>query len=228
MFRRTKCTLLVWIALVTLGIVVEVSSMRRNGEDQNLLSSPLSQKEASPLLGPDGPFGESGSGKGGDAKVVLSIETQELLNTGDATTEVTEALTMVAVRNPDDYFEGTGVQNLELDLCGDEWVELFIKVLGCPIAGDEPFMPGDDTEQWRQRYKLKFQAKIKGYPMLGRIWNTYAYVSYGPEEIELLRKECEKVRSTTSNERARAGLSKLLSGCDQSSTLGLGLMLIPD
>jgi hypothetical protein len=64
--------------------------------------------------------------------------------------------------------------------------------------------------------------------MLGRIWNTYGYASYRPEEIELLRKECVKIRATTSNELALAGLSKLVQACDNSSMLGRGILLIPD
>jgi hypothetical protein len=62
--------------------------MRRNGEDQNTVPSARFHEEASPLLGPRGPFGESGSGNVSDYNPLVSAEPQELPSSGDTTTEV--------------------------------------------------------------------------------------------------------------------------------------------
>lgn len=103
------------------------------------------------------------------------------------------------------------------------WSAVFRDVLG--YTGGEPFIPGDDLNEWTQRHRLEFQRSISDYPMLARLWDTYIDVSYQPEEIGQLRNECLKVKAATSNRVAWQGLDKLISGCDEALKYGLGLHL---
>ncbi len=114
------------------------------------------------------------------------------------------------------------------DLDGSEWIAVFRDVLKCPMGMDESFTASDNLNEWHERVRSKFQQAIPDYPMLGRIWDTYNDVTYKPEEIEQLRDECLRVQASTSNEKALAGLAKLLSACDEASKLGSGLLLACD
>lgn len=114
------------------------------------------------------------------------------------------------------------------ELQGSEWVAIFRDALKCPMGLDEPFTAGDSLNQWHERVRLKFQKAIPDYPLLGRIWDTSIDITYQMEEIKQLRDECLRVQASTSNEKALAGLTKLISACEQASMLGSGLLLACD
>ncbi len=112
------------------------------------------------------------------------------------------------------------------DLEGKEWVALFRDVFNCPMDLDEPYSPGDNLEERRERMRLKFQRAITGYPMLGRIWDTYADTIFAPEEVTQLRDECLKAEfAAEANQLGLVALKKLVSACDVALGSGAGLIL---
>lgn len=219
-------------SIMVITVVGVVSMGQRNVMDQKKEQEKIewvwpSTQKAEPLLGRDGPFGEtpnSSAQKGGtpDQAGVTPIVINETVG----------RLYIFAMRapNPKTFDEGLsdGDRDLNVTLTGNEWAALFYDTLGCPGADDVPRLPGEDTTAWQVRYSLKFQQAIPDYPMLGRIWDIYIYASHKPEDIERLRAECLKVQASTSNEKTLAGLAKLLSACDEASKLGSGLLFAPD
>lgn len=108
---------------------------------------------------------------------------------------------------------------------GADWLALFGDTLKCPLASDlphhnEPYNP--------ERYKLAFEQSIPAYPLLARMWNTYADVLYVSAEIAGLREECISIRQSTSEEPAGQALEKLIKACDKSLTSHRGLYLASD
>lgn len=107
-----------------------------------------------------------------------------------------------------------------------EWEALFFDVLHCPEA--EPFVDGEDLDKYYERHRRRFQQAIADYPMLGRIWDIYEDVRYMPEEVNLLRDECLRVQTSTSNALALEGLRKLILACNEALKLGMGLYMASD
>lgn len=128
--------------------------------------------------------------------------------------------------DPKAPFDSNHDRRLEIFLAGPEWSAIFYTVLGC--TGGEPFVAGDDINEWTEKHRREFQRAIPHYPMLGRIWDTYINVSYQAEEITALKNECLKVKASTSNAIALQGLDKLIYTCDEALKSGLGLYLAAD
>lgn len=187
----------------------------------------MEQKKTVPLLGKDGPFGST-----------LSSSSQEERAKGNERvipiriSEVAGSQSIFAMRDPNPQtfsgaLSGTD-RDLNLFLKGEEWGALFFEVLTCPPTSNTPRLPNEDREEEEDKYRVKFRQAIPDYPMLGRMWDIFIYVSFEPEEIEQLRAECLRVQSATSNKKALAGLTKLLSACDEASKHGSGLLFVPD
>lgn len=138
-------------------------------------------------------------------------------------------LRIYAVRNPEswDYRTNEADRYVE-DFGGFEWIALFRDVLKCPMGIDQPLGSGEDTREWRERNRLRFQQAIPHYPMLGRIWDTYSDVIYTPAETGHLRDECLRVKTGTSDAVAIRGLDKLIHACDEALTDGIGMYLSSD
>jgi hypothetical protein len=117
---------------------------------------------------------------------------------------------------------------LGIALPGEEWAALFYEVLGCPDPGEYPYSPGEDVDQYEDRYKKVFQDSIPSYQMLSRIWDMYTDVEYQPDEINQLQAECLRAKLITSNPMATQWLAKLLRACDAALQSGLGLFLASD
>ncbi len=139
---------------------------------------------------------------------------------------VTGLQQLILKQEPDGPWNETTDRRLPLFFEGGEWSALFHDVLRS--EGGDPFMPGDDINEWTEKHRIRFQGSIPNYPMLGRIWDTYIDVSYHPEEMSQLRDECLRVKATTSNPVALRGLDKLIHGCDEAIKYGLGLQLAGD
>lgn len=197
--------------------------------------SGFDKKGTSPLLGHSGPFGQDHKfSSPEELKENFDMPPVESFDGGEGLipplSEMAGNLSMFAARDPD-AFEGIPDTDhyLNLNLRGNEWEAIFYDMLGCPKAIDDPFSPGETSvEQWRERYRLKFQAAIPDYPMLSRIWDFYIYVSYEPGEITQLYEECLRVRASASSERALAGITKLLSACEEATKHSSGLLFVPD
>jgi hypothetical protein len=219
------------LVLILLGLLsaAQVSVMDKKSDKLLRISTRLDEKHV-PLMGVSGPFGprpvDSLKKPEGMPGVIAqgSSESEEFMS------EITGNLSFIVVRDPKSFFEGLKEPDhyLNIDLNGDEWSALFYDVLNCPKANVEPFSSGEDPEQWRERYRLKFQQSIPDYPMLSQIWDIYNYANYRPEEIAQLREECLKVQTNTSNENGLAALAKLVAACDEASKLGSGLLFVPD
>lgn len=187
----------------------------------------MDHKKMVPLLGKEGPFGDAG----------ISFHREEQVgspdqNISDRESEVAGGLAIFAMREPTFMTFSRGMSGidryLDLRLNGDEWVALYRQVLRCPDAGQVPRLPNEDLAEWHKRYSAKFQQAIPTYPMLGRIYDLFSYISYAPDEIEQLSVECVKLEATTSNEKARSALAKVFAACNEASKLRVGLLFVPD
>ena len=187
----------------------------------------MDRKKMVPLLGKEGPFGDAGTYFRREEQTSAPDQ-----NISDKESEVAGGLAIFAMREPTFMTFSHGLsgidQYLDLRLNGDEWVALYLQVLRCPDAGQVPRLPNEDVAEWHKRYGAKFQQAIPTHPMLGRIYDVFSYISYAPDEIEQLRVECVKLEATTSNEKARFGLAKVIAACNEASQLRVGLLFVPD
>jgi len=133
---------------------------------------------------------------------------------------------LVLRRDPSDAWNVSTDRALAIFFDGAEWSALFKDALH--VKDRDPFIPGEATDKWRERQRVRFQKSILEYPMLGRIWDTYIDVSYRPEEIPQLRDECLRVKASTSNPVALRGLDKLIAACDEALKESLGLSLLSE
>lgn len=215
---------ILFLTLLGLFSAAQLNVMEKNRQKRTRTNG-----KDNPLLGGVGPFSGSRFDSTDEAqfKEMLAARSQDV---EEPTSKIVGRLSFFVVRDPKSFFEGLKQPDhyLDIDLTGDEWGALFYDVLKCPKATVEPFSPGDDTEQWRERYRLKFQQVMPNYPLLGRIWDLYEYVSYRPKEIAQLREECLRIQDNTSNEKALAALTKLVTACDEASKNGSGLLFVPD
>ena len=117
-------------------------------------------------------------------------------------------------------------RHLHRGILEPEWVALFFKVLGCPPA--EPYVNGEDTNEFRKRFRQRFREAIPEYPMLARITDYYDDVWYQAEEVVRLRGECERVRCATEEKDALKALMELLAACQEAQSQNLGLLLVAD
>lgn len=183
----------------------------------------MDQKKIVPLLGNEGPFSPAGEYSRQERKSGDTLLVEMPWIAGN--------LSIYVLRDPSFSAFSQGLSGedrfLDTQLSGNEWGAIFLKVLGCPDVSDMPRLPNEDTAEWQKRYSLKFQQAIPDYPMLGRIWDLYIYVSYKPEEINQLRAECLKVWAN-SNEKALSGLAKLIEACDEALKIDSGLLFAPD
>lgn len=138
-------------------------------------------------------------------------------------------LHIYVVRNPEkwDYTTNELDRYLE-DLEGREWVGLFRHTLKCPMGIDQPWVDGEDSSKWRESNRLRFQQAISQYPLLGRMWDTFIDVQYGPKEIEQLRNECLSVAATALDPEAIKGLQKLVASCTAAVKVKSGLYMACD
>ena len=186
----------------------------------------MDQKKIVPLLGKEGPFNPTGEYSPEEARSISPAA-----NPG-AESRIIGGLAAFVMRDSSFAAFSRGLSGgdryLDLRLNGNEWEALFLNVLECPDVDEVTLLPNEDTTEWQMRYARKFNQAIPTYPMLGRMWDMFIYVSYNPDEIDRLRHECLKIQSTTSNEEAQAALTKLLAACDEASKLGFGLLFVPD
>lgn len=187
----------------------------------------MDRKKMVPLLGKEGPFGDAGTyfrweGQAGSPDQYIP----------DRESEVAGGLAIFAMREPAfmNFSRGlSGIDRyLDLRLNGDEWVALYLQVLRCPDAGQVPRLPNEEIAEWHKRYGGEFQQAIPTHPMLGRIYDVFSYFSYAPDEIEQLSVECVKLEATTSNEKAKSALAKVIAACNEASKLRVGLLFVPD
>jgi len=186
----------------------------------------MDQKKIVPLLGKEGPFGETHDSSLQKEEMVERMKAIPVPESG-----IAGSLSIYLMHDPSFKAVSKGVlgedRYLGLYLDGEEWGALFFDTLGCPDVNGTPRLPNEDRAEWEERYSLKFRQAIPDYPMLARISDLFMYVRYMPEEIEQLRNECVKIRSSASNEKAVRGLAKLLGACDEASKVGSGLLLAP-
>lgn len=187
----------------------------------------MDHKKRVPFLGKEGPFGDAGS----YFRLEEQVVSQDQI-VSDEGSEVAGGLAIFAMREPTFIsFSGglSGIDRyLDLRLNGDEWVALYLQTLRCPEAGQVPKLPSEDPAEWRKRYGAQFQQAMTAQPMLARIYDLFSYVGYAPDEIEQLSVECVTLEATTSNERARSALAKLIAACNEASKLRVGLLFVPD
>ena len=52
---------------------------------------------------------------------------------------------------------------------GSDWDAVFRDVFNCPEP--EPYIDGENMENYLRREQIRFQQSVPEYPMLGRIWD---------------------------------------------------------
>jgi hypothetical protein len=116
--------------------------------------------------------------------------------------------------------ESKGARHLHVCINDDDLVsvasEMFHFVIGKP-AEIEPYVYknwGDSATQI-----------IAVFPMLNRIDEMYADALYYANEVTMLREECVKLKSFTTDKAADLGLRKLIYSCDEALKAGLCLGL---
>jgi len=186
----------------------------------------MNHKKMVPLLGKEGPFGDAGT------YFREEHAGPPNQNVSDEGSGVAGGLAIFAMREPTFVSFAGGLSGidryLDLRLNGDEWMALYRQVLRCPDAGQVPRLPNEEIAEWHKRYSGEFQKAIPAYPMLGRIYDVFSYISYASEEIEQLSVECVNLQAATSNEKARSALAKVIAACNEASTLRAGLLFVPD
>lgn len=109
---------------------------------------------------------------------------------------------------------------------GADWEALFYDVLNGPEWGE---YAGDGSfDEHFERQRVKFQQSIPDFPMLGRIFNMYEDVIYGPTDVKRLRDECLTTQASTTNTHTLEALNKLIHASDEALKVGLGLYLAAD
>ncbi len=182
-------------------------------------------KDTIPILGLDGPLmSEPSLGRREVSQSDREFNTH--------THGVAGALSIVAMPDPNpEKLSGEYKEPklyLYIDFEGGEWDALFYKVFNCPAAVDEPPRADESEEVWEERFSRKFRQAIPDYPMLGRIWDMFIYVSYSREEVTQLRDESSRVIANTSNKKTISGLTKVISACDEALKHNYGLLFVPD
>jgi len=179
-----------------------------------------------PLLGHEGPFGTSSS------ESLQELSSNGITMTSDSKSNIAGGQAICVMREPSfsEFKQGMRGQDhyLDIRLEGNEWGALFLDVLRVPGFNDVPRLKDEESVDWQERYRSIFQRTLPNNPMLARIWDIFIYVSFEPEEIEDLRKECLRIQSTTSNKRAQEALAKLIHACDKAGEVQSGLFFVPD
>jgi hypothetical protein len=105
---------------------------------------------------------------------------------------------------------------------------VFEGLFNCPDA--EPYIDGEDIEQYESRYRLQIQecASSYDYPMIARIWDIYEEFSYSNDETQRLLGACQKLRSTTDYPGALWARDKLILACHEALKQDSGLFLASD
>lgn len=116
---------------------------------------------------------------------------------------------------------------LPYGLSYQEWFELYFNVLGVDKTGYDRWAK-ENPEEAKHSVLGEFDEDIDGYPLLSRIKGARYDVMYKAEEVGLLRDECLKVKSNTTNPVALRGLEKLLRICHEAIVSGLSIYLMSE
>jgi hypothetical protein len=154
-------------------------------------------------------------------------------------------MTELPKTNESDIFSGCGNGVLDISISrgiaennndwdtsrGDRWLnvcindddleaislEIFRLVTGKPYNGKENILKlRNDDRQW-------FARTFPEFPMLGRINYIYEDAYFNAEEVQGLREECVKIKSSATNPSADLGLRKLIYSCDEAIKFGFCL-----
>ncbi len=112
-------------------------------------------------------------------------------------------------------------------ICIDESDDLFLIVLEVPEIERHK---GENRKDFLYRREKLFQENltIKGYEMLGRIWDYFRDAFYLPSEVSKLLEECLEVQQKTRNELASSALKSLIFGCNEALKANNGIWFISD
>jgi|SRR5687768_8007952 len=130
------------------------------------------------------------------------------------------------VRNTEAFSQKPGPtsardRTLSFGLNYREWLALYFGVLGVDRSVFEKWLADG-----QKRILDEFEEEIPGYPMLSRINGVYYDAVFESQEVETLRQECMRVKSSTSNPIALKGVDKLLKICDWAQRLNLSVFLM--
>src|ERR1043165_28972 len=135
-------------------------------------------------------------------------------------------LDIAVVQNPDSWNEGAGDRYIGVCFNDGDWGSIFRDVLHC--SEGQPYVQGEDINEYGERNRRLFQQSIPDYPMLSRIFDMYEDYVFTPEEVEMLREECLKEKSFAATAAADLGLRKLIYACHEASKEGRSLMFVCD
>ena len=107
-----------------------------------------------------------------------------------------------------------------------EWLALYFDVLG---VGRKWTPPVNETASLADNVVIsEFDGDIPNYPMLSRINGMLSDAVFAPDQVDLLRQECLRVKSFATNPVAVRGLEKLIQICDWAKRLDLSIFLMSD
>jgi hypothetical protein len=136
-------------------------------------------------------------------------------------------LAVYLVRDPTVWAGGVSAgDRYLLDFTGLDWDSLFVEILDCPEP--EVYVDDEDLNEYVKRQRSRFCESLPDYPMLCRIWDLYADVSYTVEEVDPLRAECQSILSMTFHRNGIRALRKLLLTCDQALAYNSGIFMVSD
>ena len=135
-------------------------------------------------------------------------------------------LHIYVVRVPGTWNGDAGDRHIPVCLNEDDWQAIFFKCLHS--AEREPYVGGEDTNDWLNRNRRLFEQPIPDYPMLGRIFDMYEDYVFTPDEVVRLRDECVRARALSFEPSADVALRKIIYCCDVAAADSLHLVFSGD
>jgi hypothetical protein len=112
-----------------------------------------------------------------------------------------------------------------LSLTYQEWYAIYFDVLGLDKSGYDRWV-AENPEMAHNSVIGDFDEEIPTYPMLSRIRGRFHDAAFEPDEIDLLRQECLRVKATARDTVAVGGIDKLLLACDLAEESEMSIYLI--
>lgn len=117
-----------------------------------------------------------------------------------------------------------GKEYLGWDVNPEDIEALYFEGIGVPRWES---LQAENVEQQTAMYWERFNERMAGYPMIGRVRDTDVKVSFEAEELSALIDECERVAGSTSNDKALRAAQKFSLAAARAQSAGAALGLSP-
>lgn len=113
---------------------------------------------------------------------------------------------------------------LGYDIRPEDIEALYFEGIGIPRWES---IKADSHDKQLELYNESMQRIMATYPLIGRVNDTDQKVEFKPDEISRLRRECDEVLETASNEQAVKALQKFAIACYRAAEQNKGLLMLP-